>query len=88
MKTLIEGLFKEMDNAKLLMMGCVASLLLANLGLILHLMIVDGSTVQGTLNFLEQEITLLIPTSGVVSVIQHGVAAYFSNKKPPQQPTA
>lgn len=88
MKLLIEGLFKEMDNAKLLMLGCVASLLLANLGLILHLMFVDGSTVQGTLNFLESEITLLIPTSGVVSVIQHGVAAYFVNKKQAQPPAA
>ena len=87
---MIEGLFKEMDNAKLLMMGCVSALLLINLGLILHLMLIDGATAQQTLSFLEQEVTLLIPTSGVVSIIQHGVASYFSAKKPPtgQPPSA
>lgn len=77
---MIKALVEQMDNAKLLMLGCVAVLLLANLGLIIHLLFVDGTSTGSTLNFLESEITLIIPTSGIVSVIQHAVASFTQKK--------
>lgn len=83
MKALLETMMKEMDNAKLLMLVLGACLFLLNFGLVIHLLFMDGTSTQELLTFMEQEITLLIPTSGIVSIIQHAVTTWFSAKKPP-----
>lgn len=88
MKVLVEGMFRDMDNAKLLMLICGGCLFLANIGIILFLLFLDGHSTAGILNFLEQEITLLIPTSGLVSIIQHAVGQFFGARKPSAPPAA
>lgn len=72
---------QNQDNGKLMLYLAIVAIVTANIFLgILALVFKDGIA-NNAASLYQQEITLLIPTSGVVVVLQHFVSNLFATKQ-------
>lgn len=69
------------DNGQLMVYLSIAAVVTANVFLlILALVFKDGIAIEASKIF-QDEITYLVPTSGVVITVQHFVSAFFASRQ-------
>jgi uncharacterized membrane protein len=69
------------DNGKLMIWLSIVAIITANIFLgVLALTFKDGIANEAA-SLYQQEITILIPTSGLVALVQHGISTFFASKQ-------
>lgn len=69
------------DNSKLMIYLAIAAIITANIFIgVLALVFKDGIATEAA-SLYQQEITISLPTAGVVTVLQHSISTFFASKQ-------